>query len=322
MEATDSLSGRPQVPPDAAAVRPLWRLRRNLKQYRMMYALLLPGLVYFTLFKYVPMAGVVIAFKNYNLMQGIWGSPWVGLDNFRLFFEGVYYKQILANTITISLYKLVFGFPAPIVLALLLNEVRLMWFKRVVQTVTYLPHFISWVIMYGLLTALLSPGSGLVNLVLMELGMDPVSFLTEPSWIRTILVSTDIWKDVGWGAILYLAALAGIDPSLYEAATVDGASKWRQLWHITLPGIRSVIILILILRLSHILDVGFDQVFMMANVFNQEKADIIDTWVYRIGLQQMQFGLATAVGLQKSLIGLVLILAANRIAKKFDGQIW
>jgi len=172
------------------------------------------------------------------------------------------------------------------------------------------------------MVALLAPGDGLFNMILKENGVQPISFLTEPAWGRLLVISSEIWKDIGWGAILYLAALAGIDPSLYEAARMDGASKWRQLWHVTLPGIRGVIILMLILKLSHILDAGFDQIFMFANSFNQEKIDIIDTWVYREGLERLKIGLATAVGLFKAVIGFVLVLAANKIAKKFDGQIW
>ncbi|MDF2924140.1 MAG: sugar transporter ATPase [Paenibacillaceae bacterium] len=298
------------------------RLWSRIKRYKVLYLLLLPELVYFALFKYLPMLGIVIAFKKYNLILGFWKSDWIGLKNFADFIGGVYFWQIMGNTLAISFYKLSFGFIAPIVLALLLNEVAVGWFKRVIQTISYLPHFISWVIAYGLMVALFSPGEGLVNLLLKEYGFNPISFLTEPSWIRPLIVSSDIWKEVGWGAILYLAALAGIDPFLYEASRIDGASKWRQLWHITLPGIRNVIIILLIMQLSRILDAGFDQIFMMANTFNQEKADIIDTWVYRQGLERMQVGLATAVGLFKSVIGLVLVVTANKLAKRFDGQIW
>lgn len=295
---------------------------RNLKKNMALYLLLLPGIVYFTVFKYVPMGGIVIAFKQLNLMEGIWKSPWVGLDNFSRFFEGVYFKRIIGNTLIISFYKLIFAFPAPIILALMLNEISKGWYKRIIQTLTYLPHFISWVIIYGLLIIFLAPGEGLVNKILQEWDMPTILFLTEPSMIRGLIVSTDIWQSAGWGAIIYLAALASIDPSLYEASIVDGASRLRQLWHITLPGIRTVIILMLIIRLSHILDVGFDQVFMMSNIMNRENSDIIDTWVYRVGLQEMQFGLATAVGIFKSVIGFVLVVGANQFAKKFDSQIW
>ncbi|WP_084224860.1 ABC transporter permease [Paenibacillus pectinilyticus] len=295
---------------------------RRIRNYRILYLLLLPELIYFVIFKYIPMFGILIAFKNYNIGLGFWDSPWVGFRNFSNFIHGVYFWDIMSNTISISLYKLFFGFWAPIILALLLNEVTVGWFKRSVQTITYLPHFISWVIVYGLLVALLAPGNGFINLLMKEYGNNPISFLTESSWIRPIIVSSDIWKEVGFGAILYLAALAGVEPSLYEAARMDGAGKWRQLWHITLPGIRNVIIILLIIRLSTVLDAGFDQIFILSNSFNAEKSDIIDTWVYRQGLEQMQFGLATAVGLFKSVIAFILVISANQIAKKFDGQIF
>ncbi|NOU66818.1 ABC transporter permease subunit [Paenibacillus sp. LMG 31461] len=298
------------------------RTMNLLRRYGVMYALLIPGLLYFAVFKYVPMVYIAAAFKNYNVLQGLWESPWVGWQNFQLFFDGVYFKQIIGNTILISFYKLVFSFPAPIILALMLNAVTGAGFKRTIQTLTYLPHFLSWVIIYGLLVAFLAPGTGLVNQLLTAFHLDRISFLTESGLIRTLIVTTDIWQSVGWGAIIYLAALTGIDPSLYEAATMDGASQSRQLWHITLPGIRNVIILMLVLRLSAILDVGFDQIFIMLNPLNQGKADVIETWVYRVGLQEGRIGLATAVGLFKSVIGFVLVLGANRIAKKFDGQIW
>lgn len=297
-------------------------LLRRISRYKAIYMLLVPGLVYFTLFKYVPMFGIATAFKDYNIVAGFWDSPWVGFKHFNNFTHGVYFRDIMRNTIAISLYKLLFGFLAPVLLALMLNEARVAWFKRSVQTLTYLPHFLSWVIVYGLLVSLLSPGEGLINQLLKQHGANPIAFLTEPGWIQPLIVASDVWKDTGWGAILYLAALAGIDPSLYEAARMDGASRLRQLWHVTLPGIRNVMMILLILKLSHILDAGFDQVFMMANVFNQDKADIIDTWVYREGLERLQIGLASAVGLFKSVIGFILVIAANQLAKKFEGQIW
>ncbi|MFD0717361.1 ABC transporter permease [Paenibacillus sp. GCM10027626] len=297
-------------------------LLSTVRKHAVMYALLVPGMLYFVMFKYIPMVYMVAAFKEINIVKGLWDSPWVGWDNFKLFFQGVYFSQIIGNTLLISFYKIVFVFPAPILLAIMLNEVRTGWFKKMIQTLTYLPHFLSWVVIYGLMVAFLAPGEGLVNQWLRDIGMPSISFLSEESWIRPLLVSSDMWQGVGWGAIIYLAALAGIDPSLYEAATVDGASKWKQLWHVTLPGIRNVIILMFILRISHIMDVGFDQIFMMMNPLNQSKADVIETWVYRVGLQEMRFGLATAVGLFKSVIGFVLVFAANRIAKRFDGQIW
>jgi len=302
-----------------ATQQSIWK---QIWKFKVLYLLLLPGLAYFLIFKYAPMIGIVVAFKQYNIMTGFFSSPWIGFDNFKNFIYGVYFKDILINTVLISLYKLVFGFSAPIILALMLNEIRINWFKRLVQTITYLPHFISWVIAYGLMLALFSPGSGLVNLVLKQYGMDPFMFLTDPAWARTMVVVSDIWKEVGWGAILYLAALSGINSSLYEAARIDGAGRWRQMWHITLPGIRNVIFILLILRMGSILDAGFDQIFILSNPFNQDKIDIIDTWVYRQGIQNMQIGVATAVGVFKSVIGTILVLSSNQIAKRFDGQIW
>ncbi|OXM16326.1 ABC transporter permease [Paenibacillus herberti] len=296
--------------------------KNAMRRYGVMYALLLPGLLYFVIFKYVPMVYIAAAFKDYNVLRGLWESPWIGWQNFETFFNGVYAGQIIGNTLLISAYKLIFSFPAPIILALMLNAVTSNGFKRTIQTLTYLPHFLSWVVIYGLLVAFLAPGSGLVNQLFNTFGLERISFLTESGMIRSLIVTTDIWQSVGWGAIIYLASLAGIDPSLYEAAKVDGASRWRQLWHITLPGIRNVIILLLVLRLSAILDVGFDQIFIMLNPLNQENADVIETWVYRVGMQEGRIGLATAVGLFKSIIGFVLVLGANKMAKKFDGQIW
>jgi putative aldouronate transport system permease protein len=298
------------------------QLLKNLNRYKVMYLLLIPGLIYFAVFKYVPMFGLILAFKKYNVVLGFWDSPWIGLQNFKQFIQGVYFWDLIENTIMISLYKLLFGFSAPILLALMLNEVTLKWFKKAIQTISYLPHFLSWVIIYGLMVALLSPGDGMINMLLRQMGFESINFLTDPAWARFLVVTSDIWRGIGWGAILYLAALSGIDPSLYEAARIDGAPKWRQIWHVTLPGIRNIIILMLIINLSHILDAGFDQIFMLANVFNQEKIDIIDTWVYREGLQRLKMGIATAVGLFKSVIGLILVLSANQVAKKFDGQIW
>jgi putative aldouronate transport system permease protein len=268
------------------------------------------------------MIGIIISFQDYNLLLGVFDSPWVGLQNFYDFITGVYFWDIMENTIAISLYKIFFGFLTPVLLALMLNEVRVEWYKRSVQTITYLPHFISWVIAYGLMVALFAPGDGLVNQIMKSYGLSPISFLTEVDWIRPLIVLSDIWKDTGFGAIIYLAALSGIDPSLYEAAKIDGASKWRQTWHVTLPGIRNTMIILLIIQISRILDAGFDQIFMMVNVFNQEKGDIIDTWVYRVGLERMEIGLATAVGLFKSVVGFVLVIGANKLAKKFDGQVW
>jgi len=238
------------------AVSKLW-------PFRALYIILLPGLAWYFVFRYMPMYGALISFKDFNIMLGIidspWASPWY--KHFKYFFDSPYFSQIMTNTILISLYKLIFGMTPDILVALLLNECRVMWYKRTIQTLSYMPHFLSWVIIYGIATAFLSPTTGLINRWLVKLGMEPIAFLMSNDWFRTVLVASEIWKDLGWGAIIYLAAIAGIDPSLYEAARVDGASRFRLAWHVTLPGIRHVIVLLLILRLGYILDAGFDQIY-------------------------------------------------------------
>jgi putative aldouronate transport system permease protein len=296
----------------------------RLWKFRAFYLMLLPGVLFFLLFRYVPMYGVIIAFKDYNFGDGMLGSPWAQPWNkhFLTFFFSPYFSQLLANTLLISVYKLIFGVLPPIIMAILLNECRTRWFKSLIQTLTYMPHFLSWVIIYGILLALLSQTSGLVNHWIKEIGGEAIPFLTSTSYFRSLLVSSEIWQNLGWGAIIYLAAIAGIDPTLYEAARVDGASRLRMIWHITLPGIRSVIVMLLILRLGHMLDAGFEQIYIMYNIQVYPVADILDTWVFRTGLQQLNFSLAAAVGLFKSAIGFVLVLLSNRIAKRWGDGIW
>lgn len=291
---------------------------------RAFYVMLLPGLAWYVVFKYLPMYGIVIAFKDYDIAGGIlnsgWADPWY--KHFQFFFQSPYFSQLLANTFLISLYKLVFGMIPPIMLAITLHECRIGWLKRFVQTLSYMPHFLSWVIIYGILLAFLSETSGLINRLLVESGGNAIPFLSSTEWFRSVLVASDIWQNLGWGAIIYLAAIAGIDPTLYEAAKVDGASRLRNIWHITLPGIRNVVVLMLILRLGSILDAGFEQVYILYNIRVYPVADIIDTWVFRTGLEQINFSLAAAVGLFKSLIGFVLVLTANQLAKKWGSSIW
>ncbi|MCU6709156.1 ABC transporter permease subunit [Paenibacillus sp. J5C_2022] len=310
----------------AAASAARWVLTRKLRvllKYKYRYLLILPGLLYILIFKYGPLYGVTIAFLDYSPFKGIGGSSWVGLKWFRVFMESPDFWQVTRNTIVISVMKIVFGMTPDILLALLLNEVRKSWFKRIIQTLTYMPHFLSWVIIYGIVIAFLSPTTGLVNHMLQEWGMSPVAFLMSNDWFRWILIGSDIWKDIGWGAIIYLAALTAIDQQLYEAATIDGAGRWKQTWHITLPGIRNVIVLLLILKLGTVLDAGFTQIYAMYNPLVYESVDIIDTWVYRKGIIENNFSMATAVGLFKSVIGLLLVLGANKLAKKFgDSGIW
>lgn len=293
-------------------------------RFRALYFMMLPGLIWFAIYKYAPMYGLVIAFKDYNLGKGIIGSPWADpwYRYFLEFYNSPYFQQLFTNTALISVYKLFWGTVPSILLAILLYECRHLWLRRVVQTLTYMPHFLSWVIVYGIAVILLSPSSGLINRWLGMIDVGPIAFLTSTEWFRTVLVGSDAWRDLGWGAIIYFAAMMGIDPQLYEAARVDGAGRLRQIWHITLPGIRTVIILLVVLKLGQMLDAGFEHVYVFYNIQVYPVADIIDTWVYRTGLQDLNFSLAAAVGVFKSVIGLVLILVANRVARRWDGQLW
>ncbi|OAS19306.1 polysaccharide ABC transporter ATP-binding protein [Paenibacillus oryzisoli] len=297
---------------------------RRVWSFRAFYLMLLPGVVYYIIYKYVPIYGLIIAFKDYDILEGIVNSPWADpwYKHFQEFYESPYFSQLLGNTVLISLYKIIFGMIPPIALAILLNECRYKWLKSIVQTLSYMPHFLSWVIIYGILVVLLSENSGIVNRWIMEAGGESIPFLSSTDWFRSVLVGSDIWQNMGWGAIIYLAAMAGIDPTLYEAARVDGASRMRMIWHITLPGIRNVIVLLLILRLGQMLDAGFDQIYIMYNVHVYPVADILDTWVFRTGLEQWNFSLASAVGLFKSLIGLVLVLGSNKLARRWGESIW
>lgn len=292
------------------------RKRWSLIKYWDLYLMVLPGLVFLLVFKYTPMYGVIIAFKDFNIIRGVLDSPWVGLKHFRELFMFGEFPRVLRNTIIISFMRLIFGFPAPIILALLLNELVFKNFKRIIQTITYVPHFISWVVIGGVVIDLLSPGSGIVNAVIEAMGYQPIFFMAEEGMFRWILVFSDIWKEAGWGAIIYLAALLGINDELYQAATVDGAGRLKQIWHITLPGIRSTIIILLLLRIGNVLEAGFEQVLVMYNPLVYSVGDIIDTYVYRVGLGQMKFGLSTAAGLFQSIVGCLLLIVANWFARR------
>lgn len=281
-----------------------------------LYLLLLPGVLFFLIYKYLPMWGYVIAFQNYSPFLSIFGSKWVGFEHFATLFAEEKFWQILRNTLLISFYKLVFFFPAPIIIALLLNEIRLQLFKRTIQTVIYLPHFVSWVVVAGMTYVILGTQGGIVNEFIRAIGGTEISFLTSESLFRTLIVSQSIWKEAGWGTIIFLAALAGVNTQLYEAAIVDGANRWRLLWHITLPSIKSTILILLILRLGDTLDVGFEQIFLMVNSMTYGVGDVFETYVYREGLVGGKFSYTTAIGLFKSIVGLVLVVGANWIVKK------
>jgi len=280
--------------------------------------MLLPGILYYVVFHYVPMYGAVIAFKDFSITRGILGSRWAGLKHFAYLFSLDKFGQVFSNTIVISLYRLAFGFPAPIIAALLLNEIRSSAYKRTIQTVIYLPHFVSWVIMGGIVVNLLAIDYGLVNLAIKALGGQPVPFLTDTGTFRSTLVFSMIWKEYGWTAILYLAALAGVDPQLYEAALMDGAGRWRQLVYVTLPSIAPTVMVVLILRIGGLMEAGFEQIFVMYHPGVFRVADIIDTYVYRVGLTEGRFSLAAAVGLFKSVISLTLLVTANALSRRFS----
>jgi|TARA_B110000263_G_scaffold58831_1_gene50332 putative aldouronate transport system permease protein len=291
-----------------------WRLYRRHKG---LLVLVLPGVLFFLLFNYLPMLGLVIAFKDFRLVDGVMGSAWSGLDNFRRLFGGADFPLALRNTVTISLLRLCFGFFAPIALALMLNEVRLSWYKRTIQTVTYIPYFLSWVILGGIFLIMFAQ-NGPVNQMAMMVGIEPIEFLTNDFWFIVVIIATGIWQAAGYGAVIYLAALSGISPDLYEAAVVDGAGRWKQTWHITIPGLIPTIVTLFILNLGHVLNAGFDQIYNMYNPMVFDAADIIDTYVLR-RIVLMDFGLATGAGLFKSVVGLMMVVLANSLARRVSG---
>ncbi|WP_246238930.1 ABC transporter permease [Paenibacillus anseongensis] len=296
------------------------RSRLYYLKHWQLYGMIMPGIVFFLLFKYVPILGSVIAFQDYNVYKGIMGSPFVGLKHFETLFTYPEFAKILKNTVLISIYQLVFGFPAPIILALLLNEVRKMWFKRSVQTIVYLPHFLSWVIVGGLVINVLSPNYGIINGMLEFLGMERTFFMQQPEFFRSIVVASGIWKEVGWNAIIYLAALASINTEMYEAADVDGAGRFRKMISITLPSLLPTIMILFLLRIGHLLDLGFEQIYMLINPLVADKGQIIDTYIYSVGLLGGQYSYTTAIGIFKSVVGLMLILSFNQISKRTTGE--
>lgn len=301
-------------------------LAQDIKKNRLYFILMLPGLLYFIIYKYGPMGGIVVAFQDYapfGGIKGIFESEWVGIKHFRNFVQRYYFWNVMSNTLYISFLKIVFGFPAPIILALLLNEVRQLRFKKIVQTISYLPHFISWVVAAGLVAQMLSPQNGLFNALRVAVGLKPLLFLGEPKYFRTIIVVSDIWKGVGWGTIVILAALAGVNQELYESARLDGAGRLAQAWYITLPTIASVVTILFIFRVGNIMNAGFEQILLLYSEVTYQVGDIIDTYVYREGLQNFNYSFSSAVGVFKSVIALILIIATNTLAKRLNQEgIW
>lgn len=288
-----------------------------------LYLLLIPGLIFIIIFKYTPMYGLAIAFEDFNIFKGITGSQWVGFQQFQKLFHSPEFFQVFMNTIFISVYKIVFLFPIPIFIAIILNEIRFMFYKRSVQTIIYLPHFLSWVVVSGLVINVLSPSTGLINNVIVALGGKPISFLMDNHWFRSVMVASEGWKEIGYSAIVYIASIAGIDQEQYEAAKVDGAGRIKQMTHITLPGIWSIILLMFILRLGGVLEAGTEQILLLYNSVVYETGDVIGTFVYRKGIGQMDYSFSTAVGLFESVIGFMLVMSGNFISKKSSGRsIW
>ena len=301
---------------------------KNIRRDKLLVVMILPVIVYFILFAYLPMYGLVIAFKDYSPGRGIWGSPWAGLINFKQFFGGFFFKRLFRNTLLISIYGIIFGFPVPIIFALILNEFKDGAFKRTIQTMSYLPHFISLVVICGMIVNFLSPQNGIVNVVLEKLIGRKINFLTEAKWFRTIYISSGIWQEFGWNSIIYIAALSGIDPNLYEAAKIDGAGRLQQIWHVSLPGIKATIVTLLILSVGNMMSVGFEKIILLYKPSTYETADVISTYVYRVGLAidtktSPQYSFSAAVGFFNSFVNMILLLSCNWISKKItDHGIW
>ncbi|MEI7025385.1 ABC transporter permease [Paenibacillus sp. y28] len=297
------------------------RYVENVRKHRALYVMILPGILFFIVFKYVPLAGSIIAFQKYQIMRGIMDSPWVGLDNFKFIFTYPDFYNVLRNTALIALYQLVFGFPAPVILALLFNEVRLMLVKRTLQSFFYLPHFLSWVVVGGIVFELLA-NQGIVNVIRGWFGFEPVLFMQQERFFRSIVVISGIWKEVGWGTIIYLAALAGVNPHLYEAAVVDGAGRWKQTFYITLPALFPTILTLFLLRIGNFLELGFDQLYNLLTPMTYSVGDIIETYVFRAGVLQAQYSVTTAIGIFQSVIGFALLWIFNRFARKMEQGLW
>ena len=298
------------------------RLRRGLAASWQLYLLAAPALIFFLIFNYVPMYGVQIAFKDFIATKGITGSPWTGFENFERFFGSFYFWRLLRNTLALSLYQMLL-FPLPIILALALNELRSRLFKRFSQTLTYAPHFVSTVVVVGMLFAFLDPNTGLINHALGLVGLDPIQFMQEPGWFRHLYVWSGVWQSLGWGTIIYLAALAGVNPELHQAAQVDGANRLQRIRHVNLPAIMPTVVILFILDFGSFMSVGFEKVLLMRNDLNASTADVIQTFVYETGLLQGQYSYAAAVGLFDSVINILLLITVNQLARKFsENSLW
>lgn len=292
------------------------RLGNDLRRNRLLYLMILPGVLYYLVFHYAPMYGVQLAFKHFRASDGIWGSPWIGLDNFKRFFNGYNSWNLIKNTIGISLYGLLIGFPLPILFSLFLNYIKNAKFKKSLQMVSYAPHFISTVVMCGIIVIFLQPNTGIFNIIRSFFGLESISFLSKPALFKTIYVLSDVWQGLGWSSIIYISALSGVDYQMHEAAMIDGAGKLKRIWHIDLPSILPTVVMLFILQVGGIMNVGFEKVFLLQNPLNMTASDVISTYVYRMGLVNNDYGYSTAVGLFNSLINIILLLTFNKLAKK------
>ncbi|MEK4006043.1 sugar ABC transporter permease [Paenibacillus sp. FSL H3-0333] len=287
-----------------------------LNKYKLLYLMILPGLLYFIIFKYLPMGGLIIAFQNYQPFQGITGSEWVGLKHFIRLFTEPTFMQLLRNTLILFAMNIVIFFPLPIIVALMLNELKGRYLKNWIQTIIYIPHFMSWVIIVSITYVFLTVDGGVINELIASLGGTKISFLTSSEWLRTIYILQIIWKELGWSTIIYLAAITVVDPQLYEASEMDGASRLRKTWHVTLPAIRPVIITLLILKIGSTLDLGFEHMYLLLNSLNRSVAEIFDTYIYTAGLKNGQLSFSTTIGLFKGVVGLILVMLSNKLAKR------
>ncbi len=294
------------------------RIGDHLKREWQLYAMLIPTILWLAIFLYKPMYGLQIAFKDYSIFRGIADSPWIGMEHFQTLFGNDQFLRALKNTIIISFYGLLFGFPMPILLALMFNEILAQTFKKTAQTIVYLPHFISSVIIAGIVITAFSPSAGIVNTFIEWVGVDPIYFLTKPEWFRPIFVGTGIWQEAGFQSIVYLAAIAGVSPTLYESAVVDGASRWQMMWKITLPSILPTIIIMLIIRIGNMLEVSFEMIILLYQPATYETADVVNTFIYRQGIQGGQYDLAAAAGLFNAVVAFVLVMTANTISKRYS----
>ena len=295
---------------------PFQRAGRQLRRNWQLYVLLIPVIAYFIIFKYWPMYGVQISFRQFMAAKGIWGSPWVGFKNFERFFSSYYFERLIRNTLSVSIFSLLFSFPMPILLALMINELRGTRYKKTIQMVTYAPHFLSITVVVGMLNLICATQTGLINQLRVKLGYETIPFLTAPQYFLPLYIISDVWQQTGWNAVIYIAAIAGVDYSLYEAAYLDGADTLKRIWHVTLPCIAPTIVIMLILKMGSMMNVGFEKVWLMQNALNREASDVISTYTYRAGLLDADYSYSAAVGLFNSVINFVMLVTVNKISRK------